>query len=197
MHSFCSRPRILAAASVSATAYAQSYPDETGAHPRRLHAGRRRRHRDAPDRAENGGGARPAGRHRQSPGAGGNIAAELGARAPADGYTLFAGGAPAAISQTLYPKLCYDLLKDFEAVALVASVPNVLVVHPSLPAKNVKELVAIAKARPGELTYASTGSGSSPASHRGDAQAARRHHRSCTCLTRARRRRSPISSRAT
>lgn len=96
------------------------------------------------------------------PGAGGNIAAELGARAPADGYTLFAAGAPAAISQTLYPKLSYDLLKDFEAVALVASVPNLLVVHPSLPAKNVKELVAIAKARPGQLTYASTGSGSSP-----------------------------------
>ena len=96
------------------------------------------------------------------PGAGGNIAAELGARAPADGYTLFAGGAPAAISQTLYSKLQYDLLKDFEAVALVASVPAMLVVHPSLPARNLKEFVAIAKARPGQLTYASTGSGSSP-----------------------------------
>jgi len=96
------------------------------------------------------------------PGAGGNIGAELAARAPADGYTLFAGGAPAAISYTLYSKLSYDVLKDFEAVALVASVPNVLVVHPSLPAKNVKELVAIARARRGELSYASTGSGSSP-----------------------------------
>lgn len=96
------------------------------------------------------------------PGAGGNIAAELGARAPADGYTIFAGGAPAAISQTLYSKLPYDLLKDFEAVALVASVPNVLVVHPSLPARSVKDLVAIARARRGELSYASTGNGSSP-----------------------------------
>ena len=96
------------------------------------------------------------------PGAGGNIGAELGARASADGYTLFAGGAPAAISQTLYSKLGYDLLKDFEAVALVASVSNVLVVHPSLPARNVKELVAIARARRGELSYASTGSGSTP-----------------------------------
>ena len=96
------------------------------------------------------------------PGAGGNIGAELGARAPADGYTLFAGGAPAAISQTLYSKLGYDLLKDFETVALVASVPNVLVVHPSLPAKSVKDLVAIARARRGELSYASTGSGSTP-----------------------------------
>jgi tripartite-type tricarboxylate transporter receptor subunit TctC len=96
------------------------------------------------------------------PGAGGNIGAELGARAPADGYTLFAGGAPAAISQTLYSKLGYDLLKDFETVALVASVPNVLVVHPSLPVKSVKDLVAIATARRGELSYASTGSGSTP-----------------------------------
>jgi tripartite-type tricarboxylate transporter receptor subunit TctC len=96
------------------------------------------------------------------PGAGGNIAAEAGARAPADGYTLFAAGAPAAISQTLYSKLSYDLLKDFDAIALVASVPNVLVVHPSLPVRNVKELVAIARNRPGELAYASTGNGSTP-----------------------------------
>jgi tripartite-type tricarboxylate transporter receptor subunit TctC len=96
------------------------------------------------------------------PGAGSNIAAELTARAPADGYTLFAGGAPVAISQTLYSKLNYDLLKDLETVALVASVPNVLVVHPSLPARSVKDFVAIARARRGELSYASTGSGSSP-----------------------------------
>ncbi|MGZ8212849.1 MAG: Bug family tripartite tricarboxylate transporter substrate binding protein [Burkholderiales bacterium] len=96
------------------------------------------------------------------PGAGGNIAAELVARAPADGYTLYAAGAPAAISQTLYSKLPYDLIKDFDAIALVASVPNVLVVHPSLPAKSVKDLVAIAKSRPGQLAYASTGSGSTP-----------------------------------
>jgi tripartite-type tricarboxylate transporter receptor subunit TctC len=96
------------------------------------------------------------------PGAGGNIAAELVARAPADGYTLYAAGAPAAISQTLYSKLPYDLIKDFDAIALVASVPNVLVVHPSLPARSVKDLVAIAKSRPGQLAYASTGSGSTP-----------------------------------
>jgi tripartite-type tricarboxylate transporter receptor subunit TctC len=96
------------------------------------------------------------------PGAGGNIGAELAARAPADGYTLLAGGAPAAISQTLYPKLPYDVLRDFEMVALIASVSNVLVVHPSLPAKTVKDLVALARARPGELGYASTGGGSSP-----------------------------------
>ena len=96
------------------------------------------------------------------PGAGGNVGAEVAARASADGYTLFGGGAPAAISQTLYPKLGYDLLKDFDAVALVATVPLLLVVHPSLPVKNAKELAALAKAKPGELTYASTGSGSTP-----------------------------------
>jgi tripartite-type tricarboxylate transporter receptor subunit TctC len=96
------------------------------------------------------------------PGAGGNIAAEIVAHAPADGYTLYAAGAPAAISQTLYTKLQYDLIKDFDAIALVASVANVLVVHPSLPAKNVKELVALAKSRPGQLAYASTGIGSTP-----------------------------------
>ena len=96
------------------------------------------------------------------PGAGGNIAAELGARAPADGYTLLANGAPAAIAQTLYSKLSYDLLKDFEAVALVASVSQLLVVHPSLPVKTLKDFVTIANVRRGELTYATTGSGSTP-----------------------------------
>jgi len=95
-------------------------------------------------------------------GAGGNIAAELTARAPADGYTLLGNGAPAAISQTLYSKLGYDLLKDLEAVALVAGVSQLLVVHPSLPAKTVKDFVAMAKVRKGELSYATTGSGSTP-----------------------------------
>jgi tripartite-type tricarboxylate transporter receptor subunit TctC len=96
------------------------------------------------------------------PGAAGNIGAEVAARAPADGYTLLAAGAPAAISQTLYPKLGYDLLKDFDAIALVATVPLVLVVHPSLPVRNVKELEALARTKRGELTYASTGNGSTP-----------------------------------
>ena len=96
------------------------------------------------------------------PGAGGNIAGELGARAPADGYTLFGGGAPAAISMTLYAKPPYDLMKDFEAIALVASVPQLFVVHPSLPVRSVKEFVSIAKSAREPLTYASTGSGSSP-----------------------------------
>ncbi len=96
------------------------------------------------------------------PGAAGNIGAELAARAPADGYTLLSGGAPSAISQSLYPKLGYNLVKDFEPIAFMASVPFILVVHPSLPVKNVKDLVALAKSKRGELTYASTGSGSTP-----------------------------------
>ena len=95
-------------------------------------------------------------------GAAGNIGAEVAARAAPDGYTLLMAAASIAISQTLYRKLNYNLEKDFEPVALVASAPFVLVVHPSLPAGNVKGLVALAKAKPGELTYASTGNGSTP-----------------------------------
>jgi tripartite-type tricarboxylate transporter receptor subunit TctC len=96
------------------------------------------------------------------PGAAGNIGAEIAARAPNDGYTLLAGGAPQAISQTLYPRLGYNLVKDFDPVAFMASVPFLLVVHPSLPVKTVKDLVALARAKRAELTYASTGSGSTP-----------------------------------
>jgi tripartite-type tricarboxylate transporter receptor subunit TctC len=95
-------------------------------------------------------------------GAAGNIGAEVAARSPADGYTLLTAPASTAISQTLYKKLPYDLVKDFEPVALMAGVPFMLVVHPSLPAKNVKDLVALARAKPGQLTYGSTGNGSSP-----------------------------------
>ena len=96
------------------------------------------------------------------PGAGGNLAAEIAAKAPADGYTLLNNGAPATIAQTLYPKLGYDLLRDFETCALIASVAQLLVVHPSLPVKNAKDLVALAKSSKSDLTYATTGAGSTP-----------------------------------
>ena len=96
------------------------------------------------------------------PGAGGNLAAELAARAPADGYTLLCNGAPAAISQSLYAKLGYDLLKDFEAVTLIAGVAQFLTVHPSLPVGSIRDFVAMAGRHKGELSYASTGSGSTP-----------------------------------
>jgi tripartite-type tricarboxylate transporter receptor subunit TctC len=94
-------------------------------------------------------------------GANGNIGSEAVARAPADGYTLLLGGiGPQALSVALYPKLAYDPLKDFEPVSLVAAQPNLLVVHPSLPVKTLKELVAFAKVRPGQVTFGSPSQGS-------------------------------------
>ena len=93
-------------------------------------------------------------------GAGGNVGAEVVARAPADGYLILLGNnAILAANAALYPKLNFDPVRDFAPVVLVALQPNILVVHPSLPATNVKELVALAKRRPGELNYASSGSG--------------------------------------
>ena len=94
------------------------------------------------------------------PGAASNIGAEAVARAAPDGYTLFLGSVSTSINPSLYAKMAYDPLRDFAAVAHVATTPFLLVVHPSVPAKNVKELIAFAKARPGELNYATAGAGS-------------------------------------
>ncbi|HSN40660.1 MAG TPA: tripartite tricarboxylate transporter substrate binding protein, partial [Burkholderiales bacterium] len=92
-------------------------------------------------------------------GAGGNIGMELVARAPADGYTIvIATVGTWAVNPHLY-KLSFDVLKDFAPIIQVSSSPGVLVVHPSVPVKNVKELIALAKARPGELNYGSSGVG--------------------------------------
>ena len=96
------------------------------------------------------------------PGAGGNIGAQMVARAAPDGYTLLMGTVGThAINQSLYKKLAFDPIKDFAPVTRVALVPNLLVAHPSQPFKTVKELVAYAKANPGKVTFASSGSGSS------------------------------------
>lgn len=93
-------------------------------------------------------------------GGGANIGAAYVAKAPADGYTLLMGSAAThAINSSLYKKLTYDHIKDFAPIALVAEVPNILVVHPSVPAKDVKELISHAKANPGKLNFGSSGSG--------------------------------------
>ena len=94
------------------------------------------------------------------PGAGATIGAEIAARAPADGYVLFFGSLSHAINVTLYKKLNYDLVKDFAPVSLLMFNPYVLAVHPALPARSLAELIALAKARPGELNYGSSGTGS-------------------------------------
>ncbi len=95
------------------------------------------------------------------PGAGGAIGADKVAKASADGYTLLMGHiGTLAVNKSLYPNLPYDPIKSFAPVAWVARVPNVLVVHPSVNAKNVKELVALAKSKPGQLNYGSGGNGS-------------------------------------
>ncbi len=94
------------------------------------------------------------------PGAGGSIGSELVAKAPADGYTILLGAISShAITPSLYAKLGYDARKDFAPISLVTTMPNVLVVHPSVKANSVKELVALAKSKPGQLTFASGGNG--------------------------------------
>jgi tripartite-type tricarboxylate transporter receptor subunit TctC len=95
------------------------------------------------------------------PGAGSTIGTELVAKAAPDGYTLLLVSNTHAINASLYKKLNYDPIADFSPVLQFATSPNVLVVHPSLPVKSVKELIALAKAKPGQIDYASSGNGSS------------------------------------
>jgi len=94
------------------------------------------------------------------PGAGGNLASELVAKAPADGYTLLLTSPTIAISPSLFPKLGFDTFRDFAPITLLATVPNVLVVHPSVPATSLNELVKLAKAHPAKLNFGSGGLGS-------------------------------------
>jgi tripartite-type tricarboxylate transporter receptor subunit TctC len=94
------------------------------------------------------------------PGGATNIGSALAAKSPADGYTLLLAGPPNAINISLMSKLPYDFMADFAPLVLATRVPNVLSVHPSLPARTVNEFIALAKARPGQLSFASGGLGS-------------------------------------
>jgi tripartite-type tricarboxylate transporter receptor subunit TctC len=94
------------------------------------------------------------------PGAGSTIGAEAAAKAPPDGYTLFMISNTHFVSAALYKKLAYDALNDYTPITQVTSAPNVLVVHPSLPAKSIKDLIALAKAKPNQIDYVSSGNGS-------------------------------------
>ena len=93
------------------------------------------------------------------PGAGTNIANEFVAKAAPDGYTLLMNTAAVAINMSLYKKVNYDAIRDFAPVSLFSESPNILVVHPSLPARTVKDLVALAKSKPGTMNFSSAGSG--------------------------------------
>jgi tripartite-type tricarboxylate transporter receptor subunit TctC len=96
------------------------------------------------------------------PGAGGNIGAEFVARAASDGYTMVMGTVGThSINGALYAKMPYDMVKDFSPITLIASTPNLLVVNNDVPAKNLAELIALAKAKPGQLTFGSPGIGTS------------------------------------
>jgi tripartite-type tricarboxylate transporter receptor subunit TctC len=96
------------------------------------------------------------------PGAGGGVGAEFVAKSPADGYTIMGGTISThAINASLYKNLGYDPVRDFVPITLIARVPNMLVVNPSLPASNVKELIALLKANPGKYSFASSGNGTS------------------------------------
>ena len=96
------------------------------------------------------------------PGAGTMIGGEVAAKSPPDGYTLFMGLSTLAINPAIYKKVPYDALRDFAPITQTVSAPNILVVHPSLPVKTVKELIAFARARPGQLNFASAGVGTNP-----------------------------------
>lgn len=95
-------------------------------------------------------------------GAGGNIGTDLCAKSAPDGYTLCIITVAQSISPAIYSKLPFDPMRDFVPITLMATLPSILTVHPHLPVKNVKELIALAKSKPGELSYASTGNGTSP-----------------------------------
>ena len=109
------------------------------------------------------------------PGASSSIAAESAARAAKDGYTLFLGTVANVVNAAITPNLAFDFAKDFAPIALAAVAPVMLVVHPSTGVKTLPELIALAKTKPGEMFYASSGTATTPASRRRAAQRPCRH----------------------
>ena len=151
---------IVAACAVSAAAVAQTYPSRPVCIVVPLGAGG---FADVPARILAPALAKQLGGTffvENKPGAGSTIGAAEIAKAEPDGYNLLFSATPHVISAHLYKSLTYDALKDFAPIALVASGPYVLAVHPDLPAKSVKELIALAKREPGKIDYASSGNGS-------------------------------------
>lgn len=148
------------AAAVWTAAYAQQYPNRPVRIVVPLSAG-------AADTLSRGIAAKLSERWKQPvivenrPGAGTTLGTDVVAKAPADGYTLLMATFSHAVNATFYNKLSYDTLKDFAPVTLVASAPNVLEVHPSVQATSVAQLIALARANPGKLNFASAGNGSS------------------------------------
>ena len=125
------------------------------------------------------------------PGAGSTVGTSIAAKAPADGYTVLVSSSSIAISPALYKSLDFDIRRDLAGVTLIASQPSILAVHSSVPVSSVKELIALARARPGKLAYASAGPGS--ATHLGTECSYRRVHRGSLSI--ASRPMSRISSR--
>lgn len=156
----CCAAALVACAATSGVAHAQSYPSKTvrWVVPFPPGGGTDTISRTLAQKLTEGWGQQVIADNR--PGSGGTIGLALAAKMPADGYSIVLGQlANVAIAPALYPKLPYDAVKDLQPVTLVLTSPLILVVHPSVPAKNTKELIALARAKPGTLTYGSPGNG--------------------------------------
>ena len=129
------------------------------------------------------------------PGAGGTVGVEAAAKSLPDGYTALVGHiGTMAVNPALYPRLPYDPLKSFAPVVQISFVPSVLVVHPSVPANSVTELISLLRASPGKLNYSARPAAEAPRTSQWSISSCRPARTSCTCPTKARRRRSPTWS---